>query len=632
MLIPPTAYLYDRQVSSDIYAPYASGKRAFSAQTALPRNSSGQARLPRVLRETTSFLLLGNNIETEGLFRIPPNSRLKDILKEAYDRGQKYIVWKEGNTTLPLPSYPDAHGSVSAVTAIEPNDAYGVHLAASLIKAWYADLRHPLFPRTSYADIRKLFGDRDTQHSIERLAELISPQSGFPMLPAQSREIITRHLLPLLSEVSSHEEHNKMNAENLAVCFAPALLCGEDPMEDAKMSTIIRSILIAATEQWRKGLREICQVEDQDFIADLQPPAKIEEYEDPLNDGRAISGSAAYYEAQKQASGIILEDRDPVTEEEEEGPPLPPRPAPPYKPDHLTGWTDSTSAQRTAPRMSIPPPRYSTVIAQDVEDFQESPTGTNAESAAIADGFRSSHNNSGASASDGARQYADQPQISMPKRKPIIDLSTETGTTYGQATSRSASETRSMSATLAGQAADFFRRKPVTSVASPTQASPASAISEPILRQTDGLTEDGASATDTGAEQQSDGGKFRKPSWPASSRPTGLARPIVPSGGSAASASPPEGSSLTTPVGARRTPSPSLLERMSSFEGTSSKRSELRPPQRLNLKKASVDDLRKLYEERVGTAKTLVEAGSGRQGSQPALSPGEHALGRAATS
>lgn len=79
-------------------------------------------------------------------------------------------------------------------------------------------------------------------------------------------------------------------------------------------------------------------------------------------------------------------------------------------------------------------------------------------------------------------------------------------------------------------------------------------------------------------------------------------------------------------------PSPNLLERMSSFESKSSTKSELKPPQKLNLKKASVDDLRKLYEERVGTAKTLVEAGSGRRGSQATLSSEELTINRAATS
>jgi Rho GTPase-activating protein 1 len=49
---------------------------------------------------------------------------------------------------------------------------------------------------------------------------------------------------------------------------------------------------------------------------------------------------------------------------------------------------------------------------------------------------------------------------------------------------------------------------------------------------------------------------------------------------------------------------------MPSFEASKRPNLEpLAPPRRMNLKKASVDDLRRLYEERAGTAKTLVEAG-----------------------
>jgi Rho GTPase-activating protein 1 len=49
---------------------------------------------------------------------------------------------------------------------------------------------------------------------------------------------------------------------------------------------------------------------------------------------------------------------------------------------------------------------------------------------------------------------------------------------------------------------------------------------------------------------------------------------------------------------------------MPSFE-TSNAPVTLAPPEstrRLNLRKTSVDDLRRLYEERAGTAKSLIEA------------------------
>jgi Rho GTPase-activating protein 1 len=42
-------------------------------------------------------------------------------------------------------------------------------------------------------------------------------------------------------------------------------------------------------------------------------------------------------------------------------------------------------------------------------------------------------------------------------------------------------------------------------------------------------------------------------------------------------------------------------------------------PNKLNLKKQSVEDLRKLYEERAGTASVLVEAARWRKGSTSGL-------------
>lgn len=597
---------------------------------ALPKDRNGQSRLPRVLRETTSFLLLGDNVKTEGIFRIPPNVRLKDILKEAYDRGQKFIVWKEGNTALPLPPYPGVEGSSSLVSAMDANDAYGVYLAASLIKAWYSDLRHPLIPRSSYADIRKIFGDTDPSQSRDRLVELIAPHSVFPMLPRVSREIFVRHLLPLLWTVAGHSAENKMTAENLAVCFAPTLLCGEDPMEDAKMSGIVRSILVAATEQWANGLREACGVQAGDFNSDIQPPMNIEDYEDPLDNGRAVAGSAAYYEAQKQTSGIILVDKELAPEE---GPPLPPRPTAPPQSDPLTGWVDTGSELRAGPRLSVPPPRYSTVIAGDVEG---SPTSYNADAAAVSDGFLPQYDGGSDVPAGGFSQISESQHISIPKRKPVTETSKGTESRQASLTNHTPSDTRSMSAILAGQAAEFLKRKPVSSNSPSSQHDPKSASEAKPSRQDNEVVEDSPTTPDSGVEVPSDGSRFRKPSWPASSRPlalNSLARPIVPSGGSMSPAQ--ESTSLTAPLGSRRTPSPGLLERMSSFESKSSTRSELRPPQKLNLKKASVDDLRKLYEERVGTARTLVEAGSSRRGSQATpTSPQEEQdlLSRAATS
>ena len=70
-----------------------------------------------------------------------------------------------------------------------------------------------------------------------------------------------------------------------------------------------------------------------------------------------------------------------------------------------------------------------------------------------------------------------------------------------------------------------------------------------------------------------------------------------------------------------RAVSPGLRKRMTSIEPTSDTAPQSKPglePQKLNLKKSSVDDLRRLYEERVNTAQSLAKADAARKGSMSA--------------
>lgn len=341
------------------------------------------------------------------MFRIPPHVKLKEILREAYDRGQKFVVWKEQGVALPMPNYEHMHDVESIIGEIDQHEAYGVHLAAGLMKLWYTELREPLFPASCYPHLRKLFGNAEEPPSLERLTELLSTKSEWSILPMTSREICTRHLMPVLSAVSARSESNKMTAENLAVCFAPTLVCGPDQMEDAKISSIIRRVLTAAGEMWSQGLREACGVDEKAFALDLKPPTRIDDYEDPLlhevhEHARHSSNespiSPGFHEEQKM--GIILKDNDsPV--EKEMPPPLPPRqpithqesgiipaeisvantmppPLPPRASDsqdsmNWAAQTEELSVRRKpAPPLTVPP-RYSTIAASP-EDVSESPS------------------------------------------------------------------------------------------------------------------------------------------------------------------------------------------------------------------------------------------------------------------
>ncbi|CAI6338360.1 unnamed protein product [Periconia digitata] len=626
LLIPPSTYLYDRRVSEDIFAPYITGRRAFAAPHPLPKDTKGQPRLPRILRETSSFLLMGQNVKQEGLFRIPAHAKLRDVLKEAYDRGQKYIIWKDNGETLPLPHYPDAEQQDEIIAELDSRDAYSVFMAAALIKAWYANLRQPIFTPAAYRDMKRLHGDPDDLPGLERLTELLSPTSEWSFLPPVSREILIRHLLPLMSAVTAHEEDNKMTAENLAVCVAPALLCGPDQLEDAKMSSIVRRILTEAIELWPQGLREACGQTRETFEHSLELPQNEADWEDPL-EGK-VPGDERKSWDEYQSSGIILQDNDDLqgTEKKSDQPPaLPPR---------LAAATGRSAGDQITKRKPVPPlqapPRYSTIISGSPVDGTVSPTTQ----AATTDGF--SPRGTGQYSGDvkvtqdekksGTNFVDSSPPstIVLPKRKALttdqinnadladlelqarkLSMQLETNVEISRAPPTGAQRGRALPGLANLNTGNPkpapplpFKRKAVGSTAaSPTSSTPSPSNTSPTIITPAPVPE------------------FRRPSLPASANRApsinSLARPVYPVVNPVTNRPPSKSTSLPVPGPKPRTPSPALLQRMPSFEGTK-KDTHLAPPtvpRKLNTKKKSVDDLRRLYEERVGTANALVAAG-----------------------
>jgi Rho GTPase-activating protein 1 len=380
ILIPISAYLQDRKVSPDIHAPYSTGRRAFSASSPLPKSYDGRTRLPRVLRETTCFLLLPNNVTTEGIFRISAPAKVRSILKESYDRGQKFIIWKDQTGTLPLPHYPTADDTTALLEEIDFSDTYGVHLAASLIKLWYSDLREPLLPASSYVEFRRYFDDQEL--SVDLLVDFLSPHSEWSCLTDIARRILTTHLFPLLFEVVKHKEENKMTSENLAVCFAPTFVCGEDQMEDIKISNTVKAILKLAIDSWAV-LREIFHLREEDFWDSLKAPTNIDDYEDPLYERPSsptkqnhtiIGGTVA------QSSGIVMKDNESYDSDyqtDDSGdltaPPLPPRSSKHGKPPLLPVLPPRPSSSSGPPLPQRPPTSNPTSNPTSPQDYSTSP-------------------------------------------------------------------------------------------------------------------------------------------------------------------------------------------------------------------------------------------------------------------
>ncbi|KAF2846324.1 hypothetical protein T440DRAFT_406037 [Plenodomus tracheiphilus IPT5] len=652
LLIPPSTYLTDRRISEDVFVSGASGKRAFGARDYFPTSSNGSTRFPRVLRETTSFILMDNNITTEGLFRVPPHSKLRDCLKEAYDRGQKYIVWKDNDCLLPMPPYHHAEHQDEILAEVVPTDAYSVYMACALVKAWYASLRQPIFSTDSYRDLRRLYGDSQDTLDLGRLKDLFSPTSEWSLLSGASREIVVRHLLPLLSAIAARQEDNKMTGENLAVCFAPGLLCGPDQLEDAKMSSIVRRIFTQAIDMWTEGLREACGQTEEAFYAELKLPKDEKDWEDPIPGKQ--SSVDTWDSLEEQARGITLEDNEklpaypepPQQEEAEVPPPLPPRTQIPS-----TQPSAESAKRKPAPALQVPP-RYSTIISDAPEDIADSPLTY----AATTDGFaprqpsnnvvpplpprwgtdekKSGTNNpvsvsapipyhsQGNEASRPATSTA--PKLNIPKRKTLtatqIDNVEKSVVALDEVrhVSPSAGQTPQGGFALPGLTnrpssnTGAKRTTPSTYAQSEASNSPTSAVSAP--------------AYDAG---------FRRPSIAASSNTsrspsfTSLARPVYPglpqiptirqTPAKSTSLPSPNNSSPNSAGPRLRAPSAALLSRMPSFEKSQVKEDEgsrvvgrTLAPKKLNLKKQSVEDLRRLYEERAGTATALVEAAKQR--------------------
>lgn len=355
-MIPLSAYLTDRRISKTIDVPYATGGRAFGVKEPLPLSSNGLLRLPRVLREATMFLIMDPLIKKEGLFRISPRAITVDILAEAYDRAQKFIVWREGDVFLSHGHMKEGTGTVY-VDGLDQTEGYEVHAATALIKYWYAQLRDSIFPQSCYPALEKFYGVSNDQSEevplkVPQLLELLSVDGQWSPISQTSRMILIMHLLPLLSRVAEFQEWNQMNAYNLSVCLTPCLVRGPDPHEDMRMSIVVRRILTALIIHWKADLAPRFGMDVSKFEDSLRMPEAVGDREDPVQERQG--GPRTSLEA--QVSGITLVDNESDDEEIDERPPaLPPRPLPPSIDTATSENTSVTSVTATTSVSSVNP-------------------------------------------------------------------------------------------------------------------------------------------------------------------------------------------------------------------------------------------------------------------------------------
>ena len=364
--IPPSVLASDRRFCPRIDVPYMLGKRSFGAAHPLPLAGDGVVHLPRVLRETTSFVMLEPMLKMEGIFRVNARTMTVEFLKEAYTRGQKFIAWKEGESRITSIHRREGYGDVM-IEDLERTEGYEVHVATALIKQWYKDLQDPIFPQSSYSALKRVINTHDAKIADSTLKGMLADSNDWSPLSSISKKILLMHLLPLLSAVVEYRDWNQMDSHNLAICFAPTLVHGPDPLEDVQISQIAQNILEHMVRQWKDVLAPAFEMDRVKFADSLRLPENVEDREDPLEVPRGQRGSD---EDQSHGSITLLHTEDAIAEDEER-PPLPPRPT------RSTTNEETIEPPPTVRRKPAPPmaslPRYSTVIREAPPTLQHLP-------------------------------------------------------------------------------------------------------------------------------------------------------------------------------------------------------------------------------------------------------------------
>mmetsp|Transcript_2241 Transcript_2241/g.2536 ORF Transcript_2241/g.2536 Transcript_2241/m.2536 type:complete len:257 (+) Transcript_2241:255-1025(+) len=132
------------------------------------------------------------NLDEQGLFRIPGDRTLADSLMKKYEK------------------QPDGE-------FLHSTPGVGVAEACSLFKLWVGSLGTNLVPDDDYTEINNLINQSGVDSSRDRLVELTNS------FPERNKDILLQ-IVDLLNDVAANEEKNKMSSLNLAICLSPCLL------------------------------------------------------------------------------------------------------------------------------------------------------------------------------------------------------------------------------------------------------------------------------------------------------------------------------------------------------------------------------------------------------------------------
>ncbi|EGC40604.1 hypothetical protein DICPUDRAFT_146520 [Dictyostelium purpureum] len=142
--------------------------------------------IPRIIKVSIEFLF-EKCLRVPGLFRESANALELQRLSQIFEKGED----------IDLSNYNDPH------------------CIGGLLKLYFRERPSPIFPYDLHKTIYNVLNEEDSSNKIRMLLE-----NGL----SKGQYLILRYLFELLNSVHNNSEHNRMNYQNLAICFAPSLI------------------------------------------------------------------------------------------------------------------------------------------------------------------------------------------------------------------------------------------------------------------------------------------------------------------------------------------------------------------------------------------------------------------------
>ncbi|BFU22061.1 RhoGAP domain containing protein [Entamoeba histolytica HM-3:IMSS] len=179
----------------------------------------GEWKVPLPIYRAIQYLLEGDNLQTDGLFRVSAAGSLLSQTRNRLDKGKD----------------------------IDPSEFCDANVAAGIIKLYLRSLPDSLIPVEFSDKFMNIVRLEDPQQQIEQIKEFIKT------LP-EPNLFVFKYLFMFLTKVMAESKINKMVASNIAIVFSPNLLFYEDSQDGLILSKNVNDLIAKIVEHYN----EIC--------------------------------------------------------------------------------------------------------------------------------------------------------------------------------------------------------------------------------------------------------------------------------------------------------------------------------------------------------------------------------------